>query len=228
MSDHVLQKSYWALCSLDIGLLWFLLHVSPIEFNQWPPNIQHCTVQCVLFVPSLRRLSSVAVARPSLRPTVLISNPLVWVKLRDFLVPSAPGLKVPVGLGFSPTLWRAALPIRFPQVYLVSSLIPTVFDASLIAQLPERCVGVMEAVKGSRSLLEIRRPRPTQGGARQGIRHFPPTIWKLATATATATAAAAVLFCAMVFSRPGPTFLQQPAAGAAGRQQQSSQQSRSR
>ena len=74
----------------------------------------------------------------------------------------------------------------------------------------------------------IRRPRPTQGGARQGIRHFPPTIWKLATATATATAAAAVLFCAMVFSRPGPTFLQQPAAGAAGRQQQSSQQSRSR
>ena len=75
---------------------------------------------------------------------------------------------------------------------------------------------------------EIRRPRPTQGGARQGIRHFPPTIWKLATATATATAAAAVLFCAMVFSRPGPTFLQQPAAGAAGRQQQSSQQSRSR
>ena len=72
----------------------------------------------------------------------------------------------------------------------------------------------------------IRRPRPTQGGARQGIRHFPPTIWKLATATA--TAAAAVLFCAMVFSRPGPTFLQQPAAGAAGRQQQSSQQSRSR
>ena len=77
-------------------------------------------------------------------------------------------------------------------------------------------------------LFNIRRPRPTQGGARQGIRHFPPTIWKLATATATATAAAAVLFCAMVFSRPGPTFLQQPAAGAAGRQQQSSQQSRSR
>ena len=81
--------------------------------------------------------------------------------------------------------------------------------------------------KMGRALI-IRRPRPTQGGARQGIRHFPPTIWKLATATATATAAAAVLFCAMVFSRPGPTFLQQPAAGAAGRQQQSSQQSRSR
>ena len=32
----------------------------------------------------------------------------------------------------------------------------------------------------------------------------------------------------MVFSRPGPTFLQQPAAGAASSQQQSSQQSRSR
>ena len=31
----------------------------------------------------------------------------------------------------------------------------------------------------------------------------------------------------MVFSRPGPTFLQQPAAGAASSQQQSSQQSRS-
>ena len=35
-------------------------------------------------------------------------------------------------------------------------------------------------------------------------------------------------FSAMVFSRPGPTFLQQPAAGAASSQQQSSQQSRSR
>ena len=32
-------------------------------------------------------------------------------------------------------------------------------------------------------------PRPAQGGARQGIRHFPPTIWKLATAAATAAAA---------------------------------------
>ena len=64
------------------------------QFTLSPPNIQHCTVQCVLFVPSLRRLSSVAVARSSLRPTVLISNPLVWVKLQDFLVPSAPGLKV--------------------------------------------------------------------------------------------------------------------------------------
>ena len=86
----------------------------------------------------------------------------------------------------------------------------------------------MNASTGDLFNEQIRRPRPTQGGARQGIRHFPPTIWKLATATATATAAAAVLFCAMVFSRPGPTFLQQPAAGAAGRQQQSSQQSRSR
>ena len=28
-----------------------------------------------------------------------------------------------------------------------SSLIPTVFDASLVAQLPERCVGVKEAEK---------------------------------------------------------------------------------
>ena len=73
----------------------------------------------MLFVPSLRRLSSVAVARSSLRPTVLISNPLVWVKLQDFLVPSAPGLKVPVGLGFSPTLLRAALPIRFPPLSLL-------------------------------------------------------------------------------------------------------------
>ena len=88
--------------------------------------------------------------------------------------------------------------------------------------------GMGKAGKRYEMVKDIRRPRPTQGGARQGIRHFPPTIWKLATATATATAAAAVLFCAMVFSRPGPTFLQQPAAGAAGRQQQSSQQSRSR
>ena len=87
---------------------------------------------------------------------------------------------------------------------------------------------LLEDLLGFSGIYDIRRPRPTQGGARQGIRHFPPTIWKLATATATATAAAAVLFCAMVFSRPGPTFLQQPAAGAAGRQQQSSQQSRSR
>ena len=52
-----------------------------------------------------------------------------------------------LSLGFSPTLLRAALPVRFPQVDLVSSLIPTVFDASLVAQLPERCVGVKEAVK---------------------------------------------------------------------------------
>ena len=29
-------------------------------------------------------------------------------------------------------------------------------------------------------------PRRAQGGARQGIRHFPPTIWKLATAAAAA------------------------------------------
>ena len=98
--------------------------------------------------------------------------------------------------------------------------------STLVRMLVESCTHLCS--EANRLPRIIRRPRPTQGGARQGIRHFPPTIWKLATATATATAAAAVLFCAMVFSRPGPTFLQQPAAGAAGRQQQSSQQSRSR
>jgi hypothetical protein len=36
----------------------------------------------------------------SQHPIVLISTPLVWVKLRDFMFFSAPGLKVPVGLGF--------------------------------------------------------------------------------------------------------------------------------
>ena len=76
-------------------------------------------MQCVLFVVSLHGFSSVAVARSSLHPTVLISNPLVWVKLRDFLALSAPGLKVPVGLGFLPTLLRAVLPIRFPLLSLL-------------------------------------------------------------------------------------------------------------
>ena len=95
-----------------------------------------------------------AVARSSLRPTVLISNPLVWVKLRDFSVPSAFGLKLPVRLGLSPMLLRTALPIRFPlKIYLVSSLIPTVFDVSLIAQLPERCVGVKEAAKKNNAFI---------------------------------------------------------------------------
>jgi hypothetical protein len=92
------------------ALIWTLVYWSITIFVLCSPdrvqslNIQHCIVQCVPFVLSLRRFSSVAVARSSLRTTVLISNPLVWVKLRDFSVPSAPGLKVPVGVGSSHAL----------------------------------------------------------------------------------------------------------------------------
>ena len=116
MSDHVLQKSRRALCSLDIGLLRFLFYVPPIGFSQSISNTAPCSV--CLFVPPQRRFSSVVVARSLLRPTVLISNPLVWVKLWNSSVPSAPGLKVPVGLGFSPTI-LTALPIRFPPLCLL-------------------------------------------------------------------------------------------------------------
>ena len=63
---------------------------------------------------------------------------VVWVKLQDFLVPSAPGLKVPVGLGFSPTLWRAALPIRFPP----PSLLGIFLDSNSV-----RCVALRSATR---------------------------------------------------------------------------------
>ena len=80
-----------------LGLWFFTTFVLRSPNRIW--SLNHGAVY-VLFVLYLRGFSSVAVARSSLHPTVLISNPWVWVELRDFLVPSAPGLKVPVGVGF--------------------------------------------------------------------------------------------------------------------------------
>ena len=75
--------------------LRLLFYVPPIKPSHSISNTASCSV-CFSF----SICANVAVARSPLHPIVPISNLLVWVKLRDFLVPSAPGLKVPVGLGF--------------------------------------------------------------------------------------------------------------------------------